>query len=91
MKIKSVSLSVHGKVQGVFFRQSTKDKAQELGLKGFVKNEADGSVYIEAEGTEEAVGALRAWCETGPRRAEVSRVEMKDKDPAGYTDFRIGR
>ncbi len=67
-------IRVRGKVQGVFFRASTRDVALGLNLRGFVRNEPDGSVYIEAEGPESALQQLLAWCRQGPPRARVTAV-----------------
>ena len=56
-----LTLRIYGTVQGVFFRQSTQEKAQELNLTGFVRNERDGSVYVEAEGDPPSLGKLREF------------------------------
>ncbi|WP_187262158.1 acylphosphatase [Pontibacter beigongshangensis] len=72
-----IALRVHGKVQGVFFRASTRDKARELSLTGFVQNEPDGTVYIEAQGTPEALKQLEQWAHKGPSRARVDQVEVQ--------------
>ncbi|MER2998705.1 acylphosphatase [Pontibacter populi] len=77
---KRVAMRVHGKVQGVFFRASTQEKAQELGLTGFVQNEPDGTVYLEAEGNPETVKELEAWAHRGPERARVEKVEVQELD-----------
>jgi acylphosphatase len=82
---------VHGKVQGVFFRASARDKAVVLGLSGKVGNRADGSVELWLEGEREAVEDMTDWCRKGPSRAEVERIEVMEKAPEGYTDFRIER
>ena len=82
---------VSGKVQGVFFRASARDKAVTLGISGKVGNRADGTVELWLEGEREAVEAMSEWCSNGPPRAEVDRVEVMEKEPAGYTDFRIER
>jgi acylphosphatase len=74
--VKAISITVTGKVQGVFFRQSTLEKALELGIKGFVKNMPDGSVYIE-------------WCKQGPEMAAVSDVLVAEKQLICYKDFQI--
>lgn len=60
--MKHFKLNVSGTVQGVFFRASTKDAADRLGIKGFVRNEPDGSVYIEAEGEEEKLNQFMECC-----------------------------
>lgn len=87
--MKHYNISVFGKVQGVFYRASTKTKALELGLKGFVKNRPDGSVYIEAEGDEEDLQQLMDWCKTGPSNAVVSEVQMEKSEMVGFNKFEI--
>ena len=71
------NIKVTGRVQGVWFRDSTRQKALELGVTGFVRNEADGSVYVEAEGEKDALEKLTKWCAVGPPAAEVEKVEAK--------------
>jgi acylphosphatase len=66
---------VHGKVQGVFFRASTRERALDLGLSGSATNLPDGSVEVVAEGEAMAVDALEAWLRHGPPMARVERVE----------------
>jgi len=68
---------VRGRVQGVFYRASTCDRAAGLGLVGWVRNCADGSVELEAEGPAERVEQLIAWCREGPPAAAVTRVEVE--------------
>jgi acylphosphatase len=82
---------VHGLVQGVYFRVNTKAVAQQLQLKGAVKNLPDGSVWIHAEGSAAAVDALQRWCHTGPPGAKVTQVVVKDTTAKGYEDFSILR
>ena len=65
---------LHGTVQGVGYRQSTLGEPQRLGLSGWVKNCADGSVQLEAEGSAEALAALERWCRTGPPGSKVTAV-----------------
>ena len=74
-------------VQGVFFRYSAKEKAESLGIMGFARNEADGSVYIEAEGEEDALHTFLEWCKTGPASASVNKVERKEEAVRGYKEF----
>ncbi len=82
--------TIHGVVQGVFFRQTTKREASLLGISGAVRNEPDGTVRVVAEGDEEALRALLAWLHQGPDRAEVDRVEVGWMEPRGEPDgFRI--
>jgi len=77
---KHYNIRVYGRVQGVFFRASTQEKAHELGVKGYVKNEPDGSVYIEAEGPAEALDAFLEWCHKGPAAARVDKVDDQETD-----------
>jgi acylphosphatase len=77
MSKSRVHLWIEGRVQGVFFRASTMDKARELGLTGWVKNNPDGSVEIVAEGAREVVEELVAWSHKGPRHAVVDNVEVE--------------
>ncbi len=75
--VQRVRARVRGRVQGVFYRASTCDRAAELGLVGWVRNCADGSVELEAEGPREQVDQLIAWCRRGPAGARVSGVETE--------------
>ena len=78
-------------MQGVFFRASTKAMADQLGVRGLVRNEPDGSVFIEAEGDATAVEKLVAWCRTGPPRAKVDSVTVNPIKPKGYDNFLVDR
>ena len=89
--MKAVHLKIHGLVQGVFFRQSTMEKAIELGLKGWVRNCADGTVEAEAEGEEEALIRLIEWCHDGPQRASVDRVDVQPAALKNFPSFQIRR
>lgn len=71
-----VRLIIEGRVQGVWFRDSTRQKARELQVHGWVKNRFDGSVEVLAEGPEDKVNKLIVWCHEGPPYARVSRVEQ---------------
>lgn len=83
---------VTGRVQGVFYRASTRDRARELGLIGWVKNTPDGAVELEVEGEAEQVEELLRWCESGPPGARVDEVERTEIEPGGTeTDFRVVR
>jgi acylphosphatase len=89
--IKHISITVKGKVQGVFFRASAKEKADEIGVLGFVRNERDGSVYIEAEGNETQLVEFISWCKQGPRMAQVERCDVKEGLITGFSGFVIQR
>ncbi len=86
-----ITIRVSGKVQGVNFRFSARREAEELGLTGFVKNEPDGSVYIEVEGPFEQVDKFVEWCKEGPPRAMVENVITKEGEVRGFTRFEIRR
>jgi len=83
------NIRVYGRVQGVYYRASAKEKAEKLGLTGFVKNDKDGSVYIEAEGEEDMLQKLADWCLEGPQLAKVERVDVMDGAWQGYETFEI--
>lgn len=89
--VQHLTITVSGKVQGVFFRASTKQKADELGIRGFVRNERDGSVYIEAEATPDALTQFAAWCQYGPPLAEVQSVTRIEGSVVGYSEFEVRR
>lgn len=89
--MKHVNIRVIGKVQGVFFRASTKQKADELGVHGFVKNERDGSVYIESEGDEEPLISFVEWCRLGPTYARVESCEVTESGIMHFKGFEIRR
>jgi acylphosphatase len=89
--MKHLAIHVTGKVQGVFYRASTVEKANALGLKGFVQNEADGSVYIEAEGDDHALQTLVEWCHEGPSHARVAKVMVTEGPLRNFADFRQRR
>jgi acylphosphatase len=74
---------VTGRVQGVSYRASAASEARRLGVVGWVRNQYDGSVELEAEGQDERVAALLAWCEHGPPAARVERVDVEELAPAG--------
>ena len=88
---KQLIIRVFGKVQGVYFRQSTLAKAESLGIKGIVMNEADGSVYIQARGKEEDLADFLVYCKIGPPRAEVENVIIEESEITEFIDFRIIR
>lgn len=89
--MKSVSITVTGKVQGVFFRASAKDIAEKLDVRGFAQNMPNGSVYIEAEGDEENLKQFIGWCQQGPPRASVSNVNVVEAEPKSFQRFDIKR
>ncbi|MFZ0544874.1 MAG: acylphosphatase [Candidatus Promineifilaceae bacterium] len=74
--MKQIQATVHGRVQGVFFRQTTRSEAQKFGLKGWVKNERNGTVSVTAIGPEEVLKQFIEYLHQGPPGAQVSRVEV---------------
>ena len=81
---------VSGRVQGVFFRASTRDRAQALGLSGQVRNLPDGRVAVTACGPQAALDTLQQWLWEGPRQAAVSDVQFTScPEEAGFTRFEI--
>ena len=88
-----VRMQVIGKVQGVFFRQSTADQARLLGLCGWVANEMDGSVKIDVQGPKEKLESFVIWCRKGPPSARVDNlfVEWLDEQEPSYNRFEILR
>lgn len=87
----TMSIQVTGKVQGVFFRQSTKEEALRLGITGWVKNNKDGSVSILATGTPSQLAALEAWSKKGPSRARVDSVIISSLPFQSFKTFTIER
>lgn len=87
-----VHVFVSGKVQGVFFRSSTKDRAEELGLSGWVRNLPDGRVEAVFEGEKEEVDKMVEWCRKGPEYARVTGVEVLIEEFRGeYKGFLLRR
>ncbi|MGV9202670.1 MAG: acylphosphatase [Promethearchaeia archaeon] len=79
--MKRIVIDIEGRVQGVFFRYSTKKTARKLGLEGYAQNMPDGSVHIEAQGGEEKLEELLDFAREGPRLARVDNVEYEYKEP----------
>jgi len=81
---------VTGRVQGVFFRDSTRQVANQFGLKGYANNERDGSVEVVACGRPEALDKLAEWLAHGPPMAKVASVETTEASAVDYRKFTIG-
>ncbi|RAW02706.1 acylphosphatase [Pseudochryseolinea flava] len=88
---KHLIIKVSGKVQGVFYRASTKEIADQLALTGFVRNEDDGSVYIEVEGDDAVLQQFVSWCKQGPRMANVNAVDIIEASLTGFKNFEVRR
>jgi acylphosphatase len=80
---------VHGHVQGVFFRDTTRREASRRGVAGWVTNRADGAVEAVFEGPSDAVAAMVEFSESGPRGADVERVETTVEEPEGLSGFDV--
>jgi acylphosphatase len=87
--MQHVKIRVTGKVQGVYFRDTARQTAENLEIQGFARNEQDGSIYIEAEGSDKAVEKFLEWCQEGPREAAVESVEHTHHEPVGHRGFAI--
>ena len=87
--IKNLRVVVSGKVQGVFFRANVKKVADIIGVKGFVRNEHNGSVFVEVEGEDEMVNKLVDYCHHGPDSARVDKVSITLGVIVGYDSFEI--
>lgn len=87
----SISITVSGKVQGVYYRQSTKEMAISLGITGQVKNLKDGSVFIIATGIREQLNKLVDWCRQGPSKANVKSLVIEELPFQEFGKFSIER
>lgn len=81
---------VRGRVQGVFFRAETRDRALSLGLGGWVRNNPDGTVEAAFEGDRERVESMVEWCRRGPAHAQVEEVDVTWEEPRGESGFTVG-
>ena len=82
-------LIISGDVQGVFFRDSTRERARSAGVAGWARNRDDGAVEVVLEGSPEAVEQVERFCRTGPRHADVESVDAHDEEPEGLSGFEI--
>jgi acylphosphatase len=89
--MRTISIIVSGKVQGVWYRQSTKEKSITLGITGEVKNLPDGRVFIIATGIKEQLNKLVEWCRKGPEKAWVREIVVQDLDLKQFDGFSIIR
>ena len=91
MPLARLHAIVHGRVQGVFFRDSTRSEAQRLGLSGWVRNNPDGTVEVEAVGARPALEELHDWLGLGPPAARVDRVDADwgEAEGSGTGGFRV--
>lgn len=82
-------VTAHGRVQGVFFRDSVRERARAHGVFGWVRNRSDGAVEAVLEGPPDHVARVVRFFETGPPQAQVKNVEVSDEEPEGLTRFEV--
>ena len=87
--LAAIAVTVHGRVQGVFFRDSCQQEAHDVGASGWITNQVDGTVSAVFEGTREAVDHMVQWARAGPPHADVDSVETAPVDPRGLTSFAV--
>lgn len=87
--MKRVRFVARGTVQGVFFRDSVRRKAERMGVAGWVVNRSDGAVEGAFEGREEAVGTMIEFCRSGPGESTVDSLDTSDEQPEGVQGFEI--
>ncbi len=87
--IKHLNITVKGKVQGVSYRATTKAVADQLGIRGLVRNEANGDVYIEAEAEPLLMDMFLEWCNDGPDPARVTAVTATEGEVKNYRNFEV--
>ena len=88
MLVKTLRLVIHGRVQGVFFRDSMRGEAQRLGISGWVRNRGDGTVEAAVQGEAAAVDAIVQWAHRSPQHARVERVDIA-QDDGNYNFFKV--
>jgi acylphosphatase len=85
----TIHLLIQGKVQGVFYRASAKDVADQLRVTGWVRNTKEGDVEVMATGDADRIKEFIEWCKKGPRKAEVTKVIVTEKEDEMFESFRI--
>ncbi|MDP2671930.1 MAG: acylphosphatase [Candidatus Daviesbacteria bacterium] len=84
---KHFNIKIYGRVQGVFFRVTAREQAHNLSIKGFAKNESDGTVYIEAEGEGKNLKKFLSWCKVGPDGAKVEKIKISEGLFKNFAEF----
>ena len=87
--MKTTHITAKGKVQGVFFRANVQKKAEELGLKGYVRNLPNGDVEAVAQGVAEHVQQLVAFMESSPGASRVEQINTKEREEGAYSAFEV--
>jgi acylphosphatase len=85
--MKHLKVKIHGKVQGVYYRATAVERAKVYGVYGFVRNEKDGTVYIEVEGEEERIAKFIEWCHIGSANSVVEKVLVEEGEIRHYKNF----
>jgi len=88
-QMKHLNLVISGKVQGVSYRATTKAVADQLGIKGIIRNLEDKTVYIEAEGSPYSLDSFLEWCREGPDNAVVENIIQSESELKNYRNFEI--
>jgi acylphosphatase len=83
------NIRITGRVQGVGFRYNAREAASHYGMKGFIRNQPNGDVYLEVEGPRAAVDEFTAWCRQGPPRSRVDFVDITEGDVRGFDEFMV--
>ena len=89
--MKAVKVIIYGKVQGVGFRNFVFLHAKKLNIRGYIKNNPDGTVEAVFEGDEDNINKMIELCKRGPERARVDKIDIKDIEINNYQDFKIIR
>lgn len=89
--MKHLDIRVSGKVQGVFYRATAKAVADQLGVKGVVLNDPDGSVFIEAEGDDFSLEMFLEFCHKGSDKAQVEKIDVSESPMKDYRNFEVIR
>ena len=89
--METVHLIISGKVQGVFYRQSAKKKAEELNINGWIKNTLEGNVEAMISGEKSDLDRFVEWCKSGPERAVVDEVHIHKEEFFEFDSFRVER
>lgn len=87
--MKHLDITVKGKVQGVFYRASTKAVADQLGVRGTIKNMPNGDVFIEAEADQPTLEMFLDWCHEGPEDAKIQSIDSHDGELKNYRNFEV--
>jgi len=87
--MKTVKLTISGRVQGVCFRLETKDLAKKLNLKGYIRNTPKRNVEIIAQGSETAINTLIEFCKKGPKMAHVQKIDIEKQETQDFNSFKI--